>query len=174
MCFRDKVGGAHQERIPSRPSPTLARPTGNLTFHLSNPGHPIPRGSTSDLDSWALLQLCATGGAPRMRTSLSWASSCHLRKIKILPPGDKACCARDRYDSDSQPVAINPEKNVTHLPERLRCSRLPTGSGLSQSLEGFLRRENPAAEPMCFPAVGCAVPQVRTLAHSIPAQNTKG
>lgn len=159
MCFRDKVGGAHQERIPSRPSPTLARPTGNLTFRLANPGHPIPRGSTSDLDSWALLQLCATGGAPRMRTSLSRASSCHLRKIKILPLGDKACCARDRYYSDSQPVAINPEKNVTHLPERLRCSRLPTGFGLSQSLEGFLRREDPAAEPMCFPAVGCAAPR---------------
>lgn len=125
MCFRDKVGGAHQEGIPSRSSPTLAPPTGNLTLHLSNPRHSIPRGSTSDLDSWVLLQLWATGGAPRIRTFLSRASSCHLRKIKILPPGDKACCARDRYSSDSQPEAINPEKNVTHLPERLPCSRRP-------------------------------------------------
>lgn len=113
VCFRAPEGGALLGGIPFRPSPTLAPPTGDLTFHLSNPSHHIPRGSTSDLDVCSLVGQVAP---PELRTLLSQASSCHLRKIKILPPGDKACCARDRYGSDSQAEVINPEKNVTHLP----------------------------------------------------------
>ncbi|XP_036057868.1 LOW QUALITY PROTEIN: immunoglobulin-like and fibronectin type III domain-containing protein 1 [Onychomys torridus] len=53
-------------------------------------------------DNKTHLRLVPEVAPPELRTFLSRASSCHLRKIKILPPGDKACCARDRYGSDSQ------------------------------------------------------------------------
>lgn len=59
---------------------------------------------------------------------------------------------------------------MTHHPERLRCSGLPTGSGLPQNLEGFLRREDSAAESLCFPAEGVREPPCQNL----NPQNAKG
>lgn len=106
-----------------------------------------------------------------MRTPLSQASSCHLRKIKILLPGDKACCARDRYSSDSQPEVINPEKNVTHLPERLPCRRRPTGSGFSL---GRISEKGSCCRASAFSCCGgVRAPQIRTSAYSVPARKAK-
>lgn len=115
------------------------------------PRSPHPRGGASR-SSCPIAEHPAAGlAAPRASAALGRrgrpqsedisvpASSCHLRKIEIRPPGDKACCSRDGRSSDSLPEVINPGgKNVTN-----RCGiRPPAGRSLAPTFP----RQGPSLE----------------------------
>jgi hypothetical protein len=157
-CIGATQGGVGQGGIPFSGQ---APPYSDLTPQLSNRHQSIARGSASGLDRLGRSQPYEADGAPRIRSFLSQASSCHLRKIKIRPLGDKACCARDRHSSDSLPEVINPRGKMCQIspgicpPAASHSSSAQACPGRELSLEGFWRKK-PGVEVGRGPTAGCA------------------
>lgn len=101
-----------------------------------------------------------------MRTFLSRASSCHLRKMEITPPGDKACCI-DTGTAQLPPEVLNPGEKCGSWPwaSALQPAAYPDGAepgrtwgtnllgvhvgGLATDPMGTSRATDPGPLPRC-------------------------